>query len=559
MEQEIACPGLNGNVLLRAESVPFSQLPAQSRLFTEYQNDPISLQTFYPSAVSSHTQIAERIPEVLANYHADRNLLCDALDEINRKLSAGDKTFEHIALLRSQDAVAVVTGQQTGLFTGPIYTIYKALSAVRAAECLRGRGFKAVPVFWAATEDHDFEEVSKAFILDCTGRLASIGADPKRDDDLSVGYVKLDDSVLENVRTLFDNLKPTEFTPELRKLVESAWAPGEPFGSAFAKTLSLLTAEYGLVILDPVNLTLKQLAAPIYLEAIDRSAEIVDAVSRRSEQLVADGYEAQVTIDESYFPLFWHADDGGRRALRRTSKGTLRTRDRKHEFSINELKAIAASEPAKLSPGVILRPVVQDHILPTVCYFGGGAEIAYFAQNSEAYRILGRPVTPILHRQSFTFVEAKHAKTLRKYGLGFLDLFQGIDQLLPQIVEKYLNTKTAATFAEVEENINRELNRLDRELSAIDPTLAENLANRRRKINYHIGALRKKFHNVQLKKDEIIHRQVDTMFEAILPAGNLQERTLNVAYFINQYGPRFIDWIYRAIDLDDKSHRVIYL
>jgi len=170
LEQEIACPGSNGNTVLRAESIPFSHLPGQSRLFTRYQDDPLSLKKYYPSAVSSHAQIAERIPEVLANYHSDRTALCNALDEINHAFGAGPKVFEHIGMLRDADSVAVVTGQQAGLFTGPLYTVYKALSAVRAAECLRGRGFKAVPVFWAATEDHDFEEVSQTFVLDGDGR-----------------------------------------------------------------------------------------------------------------------------------------------------------------------------------------------------------------------------------------------------------------------------------------------------------------------------------------------------------------------------------------------------
>src|SRR5690242_21084928 len=171
MEQEIACPGSNGDVVLRAESVPFSQVPGQSKLFLAYQEDPLSLRKYYSSAVASHTQISERIPEVLANYSTDRDALCNALEETNRGIDAGEKVFEHIALLREQDTVAVVTGQQTGLLTGPLYTIYKALSAVRAAECLRGRGFNAVPVFWAATEDHDFAEVNEAFVLDGIGEL----------------------------------------------------------------------------------------------------------------------------------------------------------------------------------------------------------------------------------------------------------------------------------------------------------------------------------------------------------------------------------------------------
>jgi uncharacterized protein YllA (UPF0747 family) len=197
--------------------------------------------------------------------------------------------------------------------------------------------------------------------------------------------------------------------------------------------------------------------------------------------------------------------------------------------------------------------------LPTVCYFGGGAEISYFAQSGEVYRILDRPVTPIIHRQSFSFVETKHAKTLNRYDLDLADLFHGIEAILPGIVEKYLNSDTAALFADVEEKINAQLHRLDEDLLTVDTSLVENLAKRRRKILYHIAALRNKFRHVQLRKDETINRQFETLFASLMPNGALQERSINIAYFLNRYGINFIDWIYQASDLDDKGHRVIYL
>ncbi len=171
MKQEIICPCPTGNVILQTESLPFSEVPNQSKLFIDYQNNPLALKEYYPLAVESHTQISQRIPEVLANYKADRNLLCDVLEEMNRSCRASEKTLENIKLLRDEDCVAVVSGQQAGLFTGPLYTIYKALSAVKMTECLIGRGYKAVPIFWIATEDHDFEEVSKASVINSQGNL----------------------------------------------------------------------------------------------------------------------------------------------------------------------------------------------------------------------------------------------------------------------------------------------------------------------------------------------------------------------------------------------------
>lgn len=560
MKQEIVCPCPNGTVVLETDSLPFSEIPHQSKLFIEYQQNPLSLKNYYPNIVESHTQIAARIPEVLANHKADRNLLCDALAEMNSSCGAGAKTLENIELLRKDDCVAVVTGQQAGLFSGPLYTIYKALSAVKMTECLRGRGFNAVPVFWIATEDHDFEEVSKTYVIERTGELAELKNEPKRCyENLPVGTVQLDESIKETVSELFDELSLTEFTPELKDLIEKSWNPETYFGDAFAKLISKLFDKYGLIILCPLDPRLKRLAAPIYREAIEKSAEIVDTLRARSAELQEKGYHAQVLVGEDYFPLFWQARDKTRNALKKSAQGTFKTKDNSREFSLEELAEIAETEPTRFSPSVVLRSVVQDYILPTVCYFGGAAEIAYFAQSGEVYRILNRPQTTIFHRQSFSIIESKHKKTLEKYDLEMKDLFAGYENILPEIVEKYLNSETAKVFADAEEKINIELNRLDQNLSQIEPTLAENLAKRRRKILYHIGTMRTKFHHAQVRKDETLKRQIETMFSALLPHKHLQERTLNVNYFLNRYGFYFIDWVYQAIDLDDKGHRVIYL
>lgn len=560
MDQEISefCSPTKSS--FSVESLPFSEIPGQSKLFVEYQKNPRSLAEYYPNAVESHTEVSNFIPKVLENYKADRNAVCDALEEINRRFGAGEKTLENINLLRENDCVAVVTGQQAGLFSGPLYTIYKALSAVKLSECLRGRGFKAIPVFWIATEDHDFEEVSNAFVINKNGNVEEVKNEPKRDaENIPVGYVKLDGSIKETIEKLFDELPETEFTSELKNSIEEIWKSGEFFADAFILTLTKIFDKYGLIMLDPLDEKLKKIAAPIYVEAIKKSDEIVKALIKRSEELVEKSLHAQVLVTDDYFPLFWQAKDNTRNALKKSKSGTFRTKDDSREFTIEELAEIAASDPQRFSPTVVLRGVVQDYLLPTVCYFGGGAEVAYFAQSGEVYKVLNRPQTPIFHRQSFTIVEAKHRRTMEKYDLAFKDLLGGKKENLPKIVEKYLNPEMAEIFADAEEKINAELNRLDKNLTEIEPTLAANLETRCRKIVYHIENIRNKFHKAQIEKDEIINRRIETLFEEILPHKALQERTINVMTFLNLYGFYFTDWIYDAIDLDDKGHRIIYL
>jgi bacillithiol biosynthesis cysteine-adding enzyme BshC len=559
VNQEAVCP-CPIKKEIRVESLPFSQIPHQSRLFIQYQENSLSLSKYYPNAINSHTKISQRIPEVLQNYKVDRNVLCDVLLDMNGGCSGSEKTLANIKLLREAETVAVVSGQQAGLFTGPLYTIYKALSAVKLTECLRGRGYKAVPVFWIATEDHDFLEVSNAFILNKNDVLKELRNEPKRCyENLPVGYVNLDDSIKQTIDELFDELPHTEFTLELRQMIEKTWEPGVDYGDAFARMLTKIIGKYGIILLCPLDERLKKLAAPIYVEAIKKSDDIVSALRKRSEELVKEGFHAQVLINEDYFPLFYQAKNRTRHALKKTAEGTYKTKGIEREFALHELAELAELEPHRFSPSVVLRSVTQDYLLPTICYFGGAAEIAYFAQSGEVYRILGRPITTILHRQSFSFIESRHAKTLERFNLSLKDLFAGEEKLIPEIVEKYLASDTAKVFDQVEEKINQGLSQLEQSLFEIDRTLGENSIRRRQKILYHIEAMRKKFHKAQVQKDETVKRRIETAFVSLMPHKHLQERTLNITTILNKYGVFAIDWIYDSIDLEDKGHRIIYL
>ena len=557
---ESAFLGKSESIGLRSECLPFSMIPGQSRLFLDFLHDPVSLREYYPSVVAKHGDLVDRIPDVLANYTTDRHLLCGILNEQNRKYVGHPEVLKNIARLGEVDCVAVVTGQQAGLFTGPLYTVYKAITAIRSVQALRKAGVNAVPVFWIATEDHDFEEVSNVYAVAVDGSLTEAKIYTAPDElDKPVGDIRVDGSAKKIVDEWLKALPSTEFSSDLRDLLTSAYVAGSSFGDSFGAVLARLFGRFGLVLFDPMDSRAKRLASPIYQDSVEGSGELVQALVARSRQLESSGYHAQVLIEEDHFPLFWTDDEGKRRPLKRRSDGLFHASGTRTKFSGEDLRSVADSEPERLSPGVMLRPIVQDFLFPTVCYFGGGAEVAYFAQNSEVYRILGRPVTPIMHRQSFTIVEAKHARTMEKYGLEFHDLFAGLEKLLPKIVERVIDPDTPRVFGDVEEKINAELDRLDQQLSAIDPSIAENLATRRRKIIYHIGALRKKFHRTRIEKDETVSRQIKSMFTALLPNGALQERKLNFASFADRYGMQFIDWMYEEVDPDCKDHKLIYL
>lgn len=557
---ETACYSTPEEAGLRVETLLFERIPHQTKLFLDYLRDPVALRKFYPEAVRFHHELPGRAPRVLASQKTDRNTLCDALRDLNRGWGAGEKTLTNIDLLRESDCLAVVSGQQAGLFTGPLYTIYKALSAVKLAGCLSQRNTKAVPVFWMATEDHDFVEVARAEFVNRECQLGSVSVSTSlHQEGQPVGQVVLNESISEVIEQLLAQLPNSEFIDDLKVVLRDAWQPGRSYGDAFARMMTALLGSHGLIFLDPRDARLKQLAAPLYAEAARRAPEIAEAVEKRSRELEADGYHAQVVATANSFPLFLHDESGARHALTRSDNGKYRIKTNPQEYSNDELAELALKDPEKFSPNVTLRAVVQDYLLPTVTYLGGAAEIAYFAQTSEVYRVLDRPITPILPRSSLTMIERHTGRVLERYSLKLADVFPGLDTVLARVVEEHLGAETAKSFTSSEEAVNAELDKLKEHLSAIDPTLSDALETGRRKISYQLEGLRTRFHRAQMARDEAAQRQIKRALDQLFPEKDLQERHINITSLLARHGRYVVDWIFNAINLESTEHQIVYL
>src|SRR5438128_2146353 len=411
-----------------------------------------------------------------------------------------------------------------------------------------------------ATDDHVFAEVATAGFINRDCDLSHMGGPLEMHrENLPVGRVTLNESIQETIQNLIGALPQTEFSDDLERLLREAYEPGRKYGDAFAGVMTALTGQHGLILLDPLDSQLKKLAAPLYSDAALHAHEIAIAIEKRSQELVAAGYHAQVNPSENSFPLFLHDEDGARHALTRTANGKYQTKADGEEHSAAEFAAWALREPERFSPNVTLRAVVQDYLLPTIAYYGGAAEIAYFAQTAEVYRVLGRPATPILHRASMTMVEKHTWRSLERYGISLVDFFAGFDHVVARVLERYLGKETSTAFEHTTRTFNDELDRLQEELRRVDPTLAEALEKGRRKINYQIDGLRTRFNRAQLARDEAVHRQLQHAFDLLYPEKTLQELRINTDCIIARHGRFGVDWIYDAIDLGSNEHQVVYL
>lgn len=539
-------------------AISFGTIPKTSRLFKDYLYDFERVGRFYEREGRDLASLVERAKRVTAQPFA-RDEVAAVLTDQNRAAGAGEATFANIERLRQSDAVVVITGQQAGLFTGPLYTIFKALTAIKLAAQLREAGVNAVPMFWIAAEDHDFEEVNHMRLVNREGHLTTItytACSPK--EGKPVGHVRLAEGIQENINELLAALPESEFVPRLAEELRAAYQPGTNFGEAFGKLMMSWLGQFGVVLINPLDDRLKHLAGEIYTRAFARATDFAAQLVSESAALEAAGYHAQVFTSQEAVPLFM-LDEGRRTAMVRRDDGRIHLKGSEKSFAADELLETVQRCPNCFSPNVTLRPIVQDFLLPTVAYIGGPAEIAYFAQLRPNYELLNRVPPVVLPRASFSLIEKRHAKTLSKYHLDFTDLFHGLEETRRKVIEESLDANTTALFDETEKLFEEQLEKLRASLVAVDPTLAEALKGGREKVFYQLHHLRTRFINNRTKRDETSVQQIERLFAILYPNKGLQEREINFSYFLARYGYELIDRLYEAVTPENRDHQLIYL
>ncbi|HEY3838524.1 MAG TPA: bacillithiol biosynthesis cysteine-adding enzyme BshC, partial [Bryobacteraceae bacterium] len=430
-----------------------TELPGTSRLFADFTYHPDRVSAFYPWATSggdAYRQAAQRIdfPD------SRRAALVAALREQN----GNDPLLERLG---KPGTVAVVTGQQVGFLSGPAYTVYKALTAVRLAEHLTVNGIDAVPVFWLATEDHDFAEVNHAWVYNGEHHPSRLDCVASPEANQPVGGIVLGDFDWSALET---GLKGLPFSEEIAALAREAYQPGRTLGRAFQSLVSTLLGPHRMLFVDPLADPIRRLAAPLLHDAVAAEGQLKQALLNRNKELADAGYHAQVHVDAKTSLVFLL--EGGRRQTLRLQNGNYIAGGR--VLSHGELE----SRAEHLSPNALLRPVVQDYILPTVAYVGGPAELAYLAQSQVIYQtLLGRqPVA--LHRTGFTVLDARSRKLLDRYNLCLPEFFHGEEALRARIAAHLVPSSIQVLLAESKAAASGAIHRLSEGLERFDPTLA---------------------------------------------------------------------------------------
>lgn len=540
---------------MKAHCLPFSQIPHSTRLFTDFLSYTADVQPFYPRS----PQFREWMQEEAANLRYDpsrRQRVADILERQNKSWGSSAKTLANIERLRN-GAAALVTGQQVGLFGGPMFDIYKALTAVKLANEATAAGVDCVPVFWLASYDHDLAEVNHVSLPGTEGALQTLTTPSQGALGAPVGTVRLGDEILSVVEQAAALLGDNEITALLRETYRS----GETLGTAFARFFARLFADWGVIVLDASDGELHRIAEPVYRAAIERADELAAAVLARGQALEAAGYHQQVKVTPSSVLMFT-IHDGARSAIHHHSQSDT------HQFTIGEgAEKISQAEllqrlhsgPEKFSPNVLLRPIIEDYLLPTLAYTGGPAEAAYFAQSAAVYeKLLGR-VTPVIPRFSATIVEPKVQRLLERHGISVPAVFAGPEALRRQLSANNLPEDLQAAFDDARKSLDSQLATVTEKLTKLDRTLVDAAETARSKIQYQLERLYTQAARAEAQKGELVTRHAETLSQALYPEKGLQERSIGGVYFLARYTRELLQQLYDAFHPDCPDHQILEL
>ncbi|MQA30670.1 MAG: bacillithiol biosynthesis cysteine-adding enzyme BshC [Luteitalea sp.] len=456
--------------------------------------------------------------------------------------------------LANPNTVAVVTGQQAGLFGGPLFTLLKALTALKLAEQVsREHQVPAVAIFWIDAEDHDWDEVRSCTVFDEALTPRDIALPPRTGSDPApVSTVVLDDSILSALDDLERTLPPTEFRASMLADLRRAYAPGIGMSDGFARWIEQVLGDRGLIVYDSSDPATKPMVSTVFMRELSMPGETAKLAAAAGSDLVAHGYHSQVHSNDDGLALF-HLT-GGRRAIRHQN-GRMVIGDDPH--AAEELVAQAGANPALFSPNVLLRPIVQDTLFPTICYVAGPNELAYLGQLRQVYAHFGVPMPIMYPRTSATLLDSAAVRFLTRYDLPLEALQPQDESALNQLLQTQIPPVVEESFDAATRTIDEVMTRLVEALPALDPTLEGAAKSTLGRMQHDLHTLHNKLIQAAKRRDETLRRQYIRTRARAFPNGHAQERTIGFVSFLNQYGPALVERLDADLPLDLGRHWVV--
>jgi bacillithiol biosynthesis cysteine-adding enzyme BshC len=519
----------------------------------DYAFDHPKVAEFFAGDPRSPQAWQEAIARTRAHERA-RDAIAGIIHAQQQRRDAPNEAIAAAARLRDPQTVAVVTGQQAGLFGGPLFTLLKALTAIELAETLRTQhGVSAVPVFWIDAEDHDWDEVKSCGVLDgsLAHRTIAIGNPPGATVE-PVARVRLDESVSAALTALAGTLPQTEFTAPTLDALRAAYEPGRGMADAFGRWIESVLGARGLVVYNSADPAAKPLVASVFAREIELEGETARLAAAAGAAMESRGYTAQVTPHPDTVALF-HLNTG-RQPIRIQGDRWLVGDD---VWSKRALLDRVVAAPQEFSPNVLLRPIVQDRLFPTVCYVAGPSELAYLGQLRQVYAAFAVPMPLIYQRATATLLDSNAARFLVRHEVQLEQLHAQDEALLNRLLESQLPPGVDAAMHDVVSLLQERMEQLTVSVLQIDPTLEGAARSALGRMQDDLKKLHAKIIQAAKRKDETLRRQFHHVKAQAFPDGHPQERTVGFVHFLNKYGPTLVDRLREELPIDMGTHWVI--
>jgi bacillithiol biosynthesis cysteine-adding enzyme BshC len=523
-----------------------------SRLASDYAYDFDRLGAFYNGNPADPTAWRDAIARA-QRHPRQREVTAGVIAAQQRRRNAAPSAVAAAEQLRDPQTVAVVTGQQAGLFGGPLYTLLKAVTAIRLAARVREEHrVPAVAVFWVHDEDHDWDEVRECTVLDAEACARPVALASSVEPSRPVGRVTLDGTIESALAELQAALPPTEFTPDLMAGLARAYRPGVGMAAAFARWIEDLLGPLGLVVYESSDPGTKPLAADVFAREVASAGASARSAIEAGEALARAGYHAQVTPIPGTLAVFRMGDT--REAIRVDGDAAVIGDARE---PLVALEARARTSPADFSPNVLLRSVVQDTIFPTVCYVGGPSELAYFAQLKPIYTSFDVPMPLVVPRATVTLLDTNGIKFLMRSHLPLESLRAQDESVLNDLLAAALPPAVEASIESAMKAVDERLAAVTSAVTAVDPTLEGAARSTLTRMRDDLTKLQAKVVQAAKRKDETLRRQFKHAQAQAFPGGAPQERVVGFVSFLNKYGPALIERLCQEPPIDQPGHWVL--
>lgn len=542
-----------GTAIATRLDVDVRRLPWIRRLASEYADNFSAVSEFF--AGNPWTPEGWRDATARVQAHGrDRDGLVRVLSAQAERRGAPPAARQAIAQLQDRRTVAVVTGQQAGLFGGPLYTLLKAITALQLAARVRdAHDVPAAAVFWVDAEDHDWDEVRSCPVLDANLELrtVSLGA-PQGAGELPVAALTLDADIDRAIADLQQALQPTEFTQEIVAALREAYRPGAGMAEAFARWMDRLLGPLGLIVFESADPAAKPFAADLFARVLSDPGHVARLAVESGEAMRRKGHDPQVVPQSDAVALF--RLNGGRKSIR-LREGQFLVDD--EPVARETLVAEARTAPHTFSPNVLLRPVVQDTLLPTVAYVSGPSELAYLGQLKQVYELFGVPMPLIYPRASITLLDSASTRFLSRYELPFEELHQQDEAALNRLLETQLPAGVEGSLHAAEAAVQQRMADVIGSVAQIDPTLSGAARTTLGRMEHDLRTLHGKIIHAAKKRDETLRRQFARAQLQAFPGGHPQERTLGLPFFLNRYGWSLINRLQAELPLETGRHWIM--